>query len=235
MNRASANCRGSCRRLMTSRPLLITRLGRTRPCRSRKRYPLSRRLKGSLTASRSCSNETVRPNCFGFRKIAMMASYIAPAMIGLSLTLALAIRAVVCAIGAVASVAKRAGDGRLEAVRARPAAFPCSFPARPAAGKIFSLPTGTVNLAQAIDITSKFRFNRADFGAETKNFPAFSPVGREDRGGGVRTCPSRGCRPPGRDRPARACRSGRAGSPSCRRPRCRSGRRGRSARPGIRR
>jgi len=40
-----------------------------RPCRSRKRYPLSRRLKGSLTALRSCSNQTVRPNCFGFAKL----------------------------------------------------------------------------------------------------------------------------------------------------------------------
>ena len=69
------------------------------------------------------------PNCFGFRKIAMMASYIAPAMIGLSLTLALAIRAVVCAIGAVASVAKRAGDGRSEAgsrsARRVSLLFPC--------------------------------------------------------------------------------------------------------------
>ena len=57
MNRASANCRGSCPGLMTSRPLLIMRLGRTRPCRLEKPYPLSRQLKGSLIASASCSND----------------------------------------------------------------------------------------------------------------------------------------------------------------------------------
>jgi len=71
-------------------------------------------------------------------------------MIGLILTLALAIRAVVCAIGAVASVAKGAGDGRLETVRARPAAFPYSFPAKPTAAKIFSLPARCGKLAQRL-------------------------------------------------------------------------------------
>src|SRR5438477_10738606 len=116
------------------------------------------------------------PNCFGFRKIAIMASYIAPAMIGLILTLALAIRAVVCAIGAVASVAKGAGDGRLETVRARPAAFPYSFPAKPTAAKIFSLPARCGKLAQRLDLTEKYSSEEADFGAQTKNFPAVSLV-----------------------------------------------------------
>jgi hypothetical protein len=51
------NCRGSCPGLMTSRPLLIMRLGRTRPCRLEKPHPLSRQLKGSLIASASCSND----------------------------------------------------------------------------------------------------------------------------------------------------------------------------------
>src|SRR5260370_27878870 len=104
----------------------------------------------------------------------MMASYIAPAMIGLILTLALAIRAVACAIGAVASVAKGAGDGRLEAVRARPAAFPCYFPAKPLAGKIFSLVPRCRKLAQRLDLTEKYSSEEADFGAEEKNFPALS-------------------------------------------------------------
>src|SRR5260370_1906191 len=104
----------------------------------------------------------------------MMASYIAPAMIGLILTLALAIRAAVGAIGAVASVAKGAGDGRLEAVRARPAAFPCYFPAKPLAGKIFSLPARSGKLARTLDLTEKYSSEEADFGAEENNFPAFS-------------------------------------------------------------
>src|SRR5258708_22651229 len=95
-------------------------------------------------------------------------------MMGLILTLALAFRAVVGAIGAVASVAKGAGDGRLEAVRARPAAFPCYFPAKPLAGKIFSLLARSRKLAQGLDLTEKYSSEEADFGAEEKNFPAFS-------------------------------------------------------------
>src|SRR5260370_12648946 len=85
------------------------------------------------------------------------------AMIALILTLSLAVRAVVCAIGAVASVAKGAGDGRLEAVRARPVAFPCYFPAKPLAGKIFSLLARSGKLAQRIDLTEKYRSERAGF------------------------------------------------------------------------
>src|SRR5260370_23703443 len=98
------------------------------------------------------------------------------AMIALILTLSLAIRAVVCAIGAVASVAKGAGDGRLEAVRARPAAFPCYFPAKPLAGEIFSLLAPSPKLAQGLDLTEKYQAQEGDFGAEEQNFPAFSPL-----------------------------------------------------------
>src|SRR5260370_13165012 len=101
----------------------------------------------------------------------MMASYIAPAMIGLILTLALAIRAVVCAIGAVASVAKGAGDGRLEAVRARPAAFPCYFPAKPLAGKIFSLLAPSPKLAPGLYLTEQYSSAEAAFAAHAENFP----------------------------------------------------------------
>ena len=65
------------------------------------------------------------PNCFGFRKIAMMASYIAPAMIGLILTLALAIRSVACALGP----SRRLQKGRVTAVSKRFALGPSRFPA----------------------------------------------------------------------------------------------------------
>jgi hypothetical protein len=96
-------------------------------------------------------------------------------MITLILTLALAIRAVVCAIGAVASVAKiLPGDGLLEAVRTRPSRFPAISLLDPLAGKTFSLLARSGKLAQRIDLTKKYRSERADFRVETKNFPAFS-------------------------------------------------------------
>jgi hypothetical protein len=121
------------------------------------------------------------------------------------------------------------------AVAARPSHFPCCFPARPRSRERFSLPTRVGNLAQAIDITRNFRSSRDDFGLETKNFPAVSLSAGNIAAAGVRTCRGRGCRRPGRGRPIRACRSGPAGFRWCRRPRCRSGRHGRSGRPGIRR
>jgi len=53
-------------------------------------------------------------------------------------------------------------------------AFPCCFPAKPVAGKMFSLPAGSGKLAQRFDVTPKFWSNREDFEAETKIFPAVS-------------------------------------------------------------
>ena len=117
-------------------------------------------------------------------------------------------------------------------VVAIPCAIPCQFPTGAGGrGNIFPA-RGAIDLAQVIDCTRDHRQNRADFVAGTKNFPDIREIGGGD---GIRTCPARGCRRPGRGRPGRACRSGRAGFRWCRRPRCRSGRRGRSARPEIRR
>src|SRR5260370_19600649 len=97
-----------------------------------------------------------------------------PDMIALILTLAVAIRPVARALGAVEVVAKGAGDGRLESVRARTVAFPCYFPAKPMAAKIFSLPARSGKLAQRLDLTEKYSSEEADFGAEQKDFPVFS-------------------------------------------------------------
>src|SRR5438045_9763236 len=111
--------------------------------------------------------------------------YIPAAMIGLILILDVAIPVVVCAIGAVASVAKGTGDGRLETVRARPAAFPYSFPAKPMAAKIFSLPARCGKLAQRLDLTEKYSSEEADFGAAEKDFPAFFLLAGKIAGGRV--------------------------------------------------
>jgi hypothetical protein len=79
-------------------------------------------------------------------------------------------------------------------------------------------------------------------GRRSRGFPRPGPAGLAAIFGNIsgiskqiRTCPFRGCRRLGRGRPIRACRSGRAGFRSCRRPGCRNGRRDRSARPGTRR
>src|SRR5260370_23968836 len=96
-----------------------------------------------------------------------------PAMLALIFVLTLAIGSIALVIGAVASVEKAAVDGRLKAVSCSAVAFPCHFPARHLAGKIFSLLARLGKLAQRLDLTGEYPAERADFGAETKNFPAF--------------------------------------------------------------
>ena len=97
-------------------------------------------------------------------------------MLALIFVLTLAIRSIALVIGAVASVEKAAVDGRLKAVSCSAVAFPCHFPARHLAGKIFSLLARLGKLAQGLDLTGEYPAERADFGAETKSFPAFSRV-----------------------------------------------------------
>src|SRR5260370_30802331 len=99
-----------------------------------------------------------------------------PAMLALIVVLALTTRSIALVIGAAASVEKASVDGRIKAVSCSPVAFPCHFPARHLAGKIFSLLARLGKLAQRLDLTGKYPAERADFGAETKNFPAFSRV-----------------------------------------------------------
>jgi hypothetical protein len=60
--------------------------------------------------------------------------------------------------------------------------FPAVSLADPVAGKIFSLLAGSGNLAQRLDMTRDSRSNRADFAAETRNFPAFSLSAGKIRG-----------------------------------------------------
>jgi hypothetical protein len=60
------------------------------------------------------------------------------------------------------------------AIEARLLHFPATSLPDPAAGKGFSLPTRLGNALQKLDSTGDFRSERADFGAETKNFPAVS-------------------------------------------------------------
>ncbi len=99
-----------------------------------------------------------------------------PTMLALIFVLTLAIRSIALVIGAVASVEKAAVDGRLKAVSCSGVAFPCHFPTRHLAGKIFSLLARLGKLAQRLDLTGEYPAERADFGAETKSFPAFSRV-----------------------------------------------------------
>src|SRR5437868_4006205 len=88
-----------------------------------------------------------------------------PAMLALIFVLTLAIRSIALVIGAVASVEKAAVDGRLKAVSCSAVAFPCHFPARHLAGKIFSLLARLGKLAQRLDLTGEYPAERADFGA----------------------------------------------------------------------
>ncbi len=60
------------------------------------------------------------------------------------------------------------------AIQARLLHFPATSLPDPAAGKSFSLPTQSGNALQELDSAGDFRFERADFGAETKNFPVVS-------------------------------------------------------------
>jgi hypothetical protein len=94
-------------------------------------------------------------------------------MISLLVTLALAVRLVVCAFRVLASVAKKAAGGGSKAARARPSPFPAVSLLDPVAGKIFSLLTAAEDLAQAIGFMENFRSERADWGQKPKNFPVF--------------------------------------------------------------
>jgi len=93
---------------------------------------------------------------FAIPKIAATACY---RYVMLALIFDLAVGSVACVVGAVA---------------ARPSQFPAASLLEPVAGKIFSLPERSGNLAQRLDITGGCRSNGADFGAETKSFPAVS-------------------------------------------------------------
>ena len=81
---------------------------------------------------------------------------------------------------------RQVGCARCRGRRGSAVAFPCCFPARPSAGKIFSLPAGSGKMAQRFDVTSEYRSNREDFGAETKIFPAVSLLAGKNRAGGSR-------------------------------------------------
>src|SRR5947208_9732485 len=120
------------------------------------------------------------------------------AMLALIFVLTLAIRSIALVIGAVASVEKAAVDGRLKAVSCSAVAFPCHFPARHLAGKIFSLLARLGKLAQRLDLTGEYPAERADFGAETKSFPAFSRVAGKFAPWARMPAQSGRSRPPGR-------------------------------------
>src|SRR5260370_41192249 len=146
-----------------------------------------------------------------------------PAMLALIFVLTLAIRSIALVIGAVASVDRAAVDGRLKAVSCSEVAFPCHFPARHLAGKIFSLLTRLGKLAQRLDLTGEYPAERADFGAETKSFPPFSRVAGKFAPW-ARMRPIRRSRPLGR----RFCQAQRPepGIPAGHRPQHRPGRGG---------